>query len=363
MGYSKAEGLCPTVINHPDLIDFRSDTVTRPSNGMITAMNEALVGDDVYGEDVTVHELENRVADLFGFESALFCTTGTLSNQIALFTHLDPLSAVLCDERSHIHTWETGGIHVHSRASVQSVTPSDPELGFLTRKDVEDALNTGLDHNLYHNPITTTVSLENTMAGKVHPQHHIEEISALARSKGLGMHLDGARIWNAIVKTGQPASDYGKHFDTISVCLSKGLGAPIGSVMLGSEERVLKGRHVRKLMGGGWRQAGVIAAAGLYAIDHQWERMAEDHQNAVELNEGMREIGFETQPSVTNMVFADSRPLGVTFDQLAGPLSQEKILIAPSGHTTRLVLHMDVDRKAIQRLLGGFKRALTLIKK
>ena len=230
--------------------DFRSDTVTRPTAAMYEAMVSAALGDDVFQDDPTVVELEEEVASLLGKEAAVFVTTGTLSNQLALRTHVGPLQEVLCDHRSHIHVWEVGGIHALCGASVAPAVP-EPGNRFLC----EDAVraNTRSDHSLYHQPVTRLLSLEQTLNGEIMPLQQLAAACDEARVLGLATHLDGARIWNACAATGTSPAEYAAHFDTVSVCLSKGLGAPVGSVLTGSRTAIDKARHYRKLYGGGWR--------------------------------------------------------------------------------------------------------------
>ena len=279
------------------LYDFRSDTVTRPTAAMLQAMVDAPVGDDVFGDDPTVRRLEEETASLLGAEAGLFVASGTMSNQLALRTHVGPLDEVLCDHRAHIHTWEVGGIHALCGASV---APAEPLAGqqFLDAAAVR--LHARLDHSLYHQPVTKLLALENTLNGAVAPLSLITEAVVAARELGLATHLDGARLFNAAAASGEPLDGYGALFDTVSVCLSKGLGAPVGSVLCGSAARIDRARHWRKLYGGGWRQAGLLAAAGLHGLAEHRERLLEDHANAAELATGLTELGFSVQTPQTN---------------------------------------------------------------
>ncbi len=352
------------------LADFRSDTVTRPTPAMLKAMLEAPVGDDVFGDDPTVLRLEEEMASLLGTEAALFVVSGTMSNQLALRTHVGPLDEVLCDYRAHIHTWEVGGIHALCGASV---APAEPVAGeqFLDAAAVE--LHTRRDHSLYHQPITKLLALENTLNGAVAPLPLIADAVATARGLGLSTHLDGARLFNAVAASGGPLSAYGALFDTVSVCLSKGLGAPVGSVLCGSAERIDKARHYRKLYGGGWRQAGVLAAAGLHALAEHRERLLEDHEHAAELAEGLEQLGFAVQRPETNMVWCGPPDaLSVPFETVAERLrTEERILVGgayggpggrnpwgEAGKSLRFVTHLQTPRSAVRALLAGLAKHL-----
>ena len=348
--------------------DFRSDTVTRPTAAMYAAMVSAPLGDDVYGDDPSVLELEGEVADLLGKEAAVFVTTGTLSNQLALRLHVGALDEVLCDHRAHIHTWEAGGIHSLCGASV---APAEPEPGrrFLCAEAVR--ANARTSHALYHQSVTKLLAIEQTLNGEVMPLEMLAGACAEARALGLATHLDGARLWNACSAAGVAPAEYASHFDTVSVCLSKGLGAPIGSVLLGSAKAVERTRHFRKLYGGGWRQAGLLAAAGLHALRGR-ERLHEDHANAAHLAAGMRELGWTVQPVETNMVWC-APPHGLGEPGLAALTEalrkEEGVLIGsayagpsrrqPFGEPAkamRLVTHLQTPRAACERLLRGIAR-------
>ena len=281
------------------LYDFRSDTVTRPTAAMLQAMLKAPTGDDVFGDDPTVLALESETAALLGKEAALFVASGTMSNLLAMRLHVGPLAEVLCDHRAHVHQWEVGGIHA-TGAAVAAVAP-EPGERFLTAASV--AAHTRTDNCLYHQPVTAVLALENTLNGDVMPLAEVDAAAAEARALGLATHLDGARLWNAVAASEGVAADaWAAPFDTVSVCLSKGLGAPIGSVLVGSAAHIDRARHFRKLSGGGWRQAGLLAAAGRHALAHHRERLAEDHAAAEELAAGVADLGFAVQPPETNMV-------------------------------------------------------------
>jgi threonine aldolase len=341
---------------------------------MLEAMMTARLGDDVFGDDPTVAALEEEAAGLLGKEAAVFVTTGTLSNQCAMRVHVGALDEVLCDSRAHIHVWETGAVHA-SGASIAAVSP-EPHECFLTGESV--LANSRTDHSLYHQPITRLLSLENTLNGAVMPLEQVKAATSQARKLGLACHLDGARLWNAAVASGCSEAELAAPFDTVSVCLSKGLGAPVGSVLVGSRSHIDRARHFRKYYGGGWRQAGLLAAAGRFALQHHRERMAEDHDAAAELARGLEELGFAVQPPETNMVWC-SPPAGVgehEFAEVVSKLHEEDgILIGgayagPAGRqpfgeaakAIRFVTHMQTPRQtAVRALLGGLGRLLRAV--
>lgn len=347
--------------------DFRSDTVTRPTAAMYQAMVAAPVGDDVFQDDPTVLSLEAEVASLLGKEASVFVTTGTLSNQLALRINVGPLQEVLCDHRSHIHVWEVGGIHALCGASVAAAIP-EPGRRFMCDEAVR--ANTRSDHSLYHQPVTRLLSLEQTLNGEVMPLSQMAAACEQARALGLVTHLDGARIWNACAATGTSPAEYAAHFDTVSVCLSKGLGAPVGSVLAGSSTAIDKARHYRKLYGGGWRQAGLLAAAGLHALREHRGRMVEDHANASYLAHELQGLGFEVQQPQTNMVWCDPPP-GIDIAAVIDGLRAEKILIGgaysgprrrqpfgESAKSLRLVTHLQTPRSACRQLLTSLSGLL-----
>lgn len=331
------------------MIDLRSDTVTRPTPAMLEAMFHATVGDDVYEEDPTVRALEQEAAERFGLEAGLFCPSGTMTNQIAIKAHTEPLSEVICEQNSHIYLWEVGGIAFHSSASV-ALLPGDR--GRLTAAQVEAAIRPA---NNVHYPTTRLISLENTHnrgGGSCYQLAELAAIADVAQRHNIALHLDGARVFNALVATDQDSREYGRIFDTISVCLSKGLGAPVGSVLLGSREFIQKTKRIRKVMGGGMRQAGYIAAAGLYALRHNVERLQDDHRRAQQLAATLAAQPYvaEVLPADTNLVIfrlQDSTPA----EPFLARLEQEGIrasIFAPQ--TIRFVTHLDVDDAMIQRV-------------
>ncbi|HAO46456.1 MAG TPA: threonine aldolase, partial [Chitinophagaceae bacterium] len=256
------------------IADLRSDTFTKPSQAMLEAMFRAQVGDDVFGEDPTINELENKMALMFGMEASIFCPSGTMTNQIAIKCHTQPGDEVICDKLSHIYQYASGGIAFNAGCSVRLL---EGNCGRITATMVNESINNKYD---VHKAYTSLVSLENTANRGGGSCYHFEEFAAIKKvciENDLKLHLDGARVFNAIVAKGEKPADYGKVFDSISVCLSKGLGAPVGSVLIGSKQFITKARRIRKIFGGGMRQAGSLAAACIYAVDNNIERLAEDH--------------------------------------------------------------------------------------
>ena len=319
-------------------IDLRSDTLTQPTAGMKEAMFTAPVGDDVFGEDPTVNALETKIAALFGMESALFCPSGTMTNQIAIRLHTGPQKEVICHQYSHIYLYEGGGIMANSMASVKLLTG---DLGKITASQVAESINP----DDVHAPETTLVSLENTMnkgGGSIYTLDEIKPIHALCKEKGIKLHLDGARLFNALVETRESPADWGAQFDTISICLSKGLGCPIGSVLLGTKADIKRAKKVRKVFGGGMRQAGFLAAAGIYALDHQVERLKEDHHRARVLGQFLVQAPHvaEVLPVATNIVIA--RLEGISPEAYLQQLAAQGIKGVKFGKDlVRFVTHLD----------------------
>jgi len=314
----------------------------------------------VFRDDPTVNEFESKIASLTNKEAAVFCPTGTMTNEIGLSLHLSPLTEVICDSRAHILKHEVGGISYHTRASVAPITPKNGR--YLTVEDIEPRIV--VDHHLYHENLTKLIELENTIGGMVHPLEEIRRISSLAKRYNLKMHLDGARLFNASIATGHPLSFFCDCFDTVSLCFSKGLGAPIGSVLVGSRQDIERARHFRKLFGGGWRQAGILAAAALYALEHNFPNLKNDHDNARLLGDELSRIGFNLTQSVeTNMVWADSSKLGVSFPELAVYLKDKHAITIYSHpstpYTTRLVTHLQISQDTIRRLVQGVKEFIS----
>jgi threonine aldolase len=332
------------------MIDLRSDTVTRPTPAMLAAMMAAAVGDDVYGEDPTVNALQDAAAARFGVEAALFCPSGTMTNQIAIKLHTRPGDEVICHELSHVHLYEAGGIAFHSGAAVALLRGGR---GTFTAPDVAAALN---DPDDAHRPVSRLVVVENTVnkgGGACWDLAELRRIRALCDARGLALHLDGARLFNALVARGQSARDYGELFDTISISLSKGLGAPVGSLLLGADALIAQARRLRKLFGGGMRQAGYLAAAGLYALEHHVERLADDHARAKVVGVELARLPWvaEVLPVETNIV------LGV-LDAAMPPARLIQHLAAHGvraasmgGQTVRFVFHLQVDDAQVETLL------------
>ena len=318
------------------LVDLRSDTVTRPSKAMREAMARAEVGDDVFGDDPTVNRLQERAAEIFGFEASLFFPTGTQSNLAALMSHCQRGDEVLVGMEAHTYRYEAGGGAVLGSIQPQAI-PNRPD-GTLDLKEVEAAIKPDDPHFAR----TRLLALENTITGRVIPRKYFDEALALAKRRGLATHLDGARIFNAAVKLGLPVKDLCRGFDSVSSCLSKGLGAPAGTMLLGSKEFIARARRARKILGGVMRQAGVLAAAGLYALEHNVERLAEDHANAERLARG---IGAPAPQS--NMVFFDASA------GLVEHLAQHGVIVLP-GTRLRLVTHLDVDAAGIDKAVAAF---------
>ncbi|XWW44685.1 aminotransferase class I/II-fold pyridoxal phosphate-dependent enzyme [Fibrella sp. USSR17] len=323
------------------MIDLRSDTLTRPTPAMLAAMMAAPVGDDVFGEDPTVNALEQKAARLFGMEAALFCPSGTMTNQLAIRTHVRPGDEVICDQISHIYLYEGGGIAVNALASVALLAG---ERGKLTPELIAPAIN---NPNDVHRPITRLVSLENTVnkgGGCYYTLPELAAIRQLCEAHGLALHLDGARLFNALVETGDAPEAYGRIFDSISICLSKGLGCPVGSLLVGSAAFITQARRFRKLMGGGWRQAGFLAAAGIYALDHHIERLKVDHSRA-------RQIGhiLANQPEVAEVLPVETNIVivrlvdGITNTDYLAKLNEQGILAVAFGpQLVRFVTHLDL---------------------
>jgi len=327
------------------MIDLRSDTVTRPSEGMRRAMMQAEVGDDVFGDDPTVNRLQERAASLFGFEAALLFPSGTQSNLAALMGHCGRGDEVILGSEAHSYRYEAGGLSVLGSIHPQ-VVATRPD-GTLDLGEVEAAIKPDDPHF----PRTRLLALENTITGRVLPRGYLEDAVSLSRRKNLALHLDGARVFNAATALNTNVKDLCAGFDSVSSCLSKGLGAPAGTLLLGGKSFIEKARRARKILGGGMRQAGVLAAAGLYALENNVGRLSEDHENAARLARGLRELGLEAQLN-TNMVL-----LKLPADKAAplqAHMQKHGILVLPRA-PMRLVTHLDVDAAGIERALGAFR--------
>ena len=327
-----------------DMIDLRSYTVTRPTDAMREAMLRAPVGDDVYGEDPTVNALQERLASELGFAAALFVPTGTQSNLIALMAHCERGDEYIVGQQAHTYKYEGGGAAVLGSIQPQ---PLDVQAdGSLDLAQVAAAIKP----DDFHFARTRLLALENTMQGKVLPLEYLARARSFTREHGLQLHLDGARLYNAAVKLGVDAREIAQHFDSVSVCLSKGLGAPIGSVLCGSTALIAKARRLRKMVGGGMRQAGSLAAAGLYALDHQVQRLAEDHANAHWLGDALRQAGYEVEPVQTNMVYVQ---IGDQAQALKAFAAERGITLSAAPRL-RMVTHLDVSRAQIERVAQTF---------
>jgi threonine aldolase len=332
-------------------VDLRSDTVTKPTPGMMDAMMNAKVGDDVFGEDETINELERKTAAIFGMEAGIFCPSGTMTNQIGIKCFTQPLDELIADQTSHVYRYEGGGIAFNSSVSTRLL---NGHLGKITAEMIEPEINAINDHY----PRTSLVVLENTSnrgGGSCYTLEEIKPIAALCKSRGLKLHLDGARIFNALVKTGDNAADYGKYFDGISVCLSKGLGAPVGSVLLSSKETIKYARRVRKVFGGGMRQAGFLAAAGIYALDHHVERLKIDHAHAQILAEALSKNKHITNvlPVETNIVLFDTDEPAASFLEKLAAQGIKALPTAPNR--IRFVLHLDVHPEQVEHVVRVLK--------
>ena len=342
-------------------IDLRSDTVTKPSDAMRQAMAAAEVGDDVYGDDPTVNSLEERLAAMFGHQAGLFCPTGSLANQLAIRTLVKPGEELLVETRSHIVRAELGAAATFSGITTRTWPSTD---GLLK---ADDALAIAHENAGPYLVSTKAIAVENTHnfgGGTVQPIDEIAKLSSAAHARGIAMHLDGARIWNAHVASGVSFSEYGKHFDTISVCLSKGLGAPIGSVMLSTKERVAEARIWRKRYGAGMRQVGIIAAAAHYALDHNIDRLAEDHGRAKKIAIALAAIDSSlVDPSKvhTNIVGLELSKIGITAADLTARFKEAGLWISALGpHYVRLVTHLDFDDAQCDAAIEILKRALVV---
>lgn len=330
------------------LHDFRSDTVTRPSAAMRAAMADAVVGDDVFGDDASVNLLQQRVAALFGKQAGLFVPSGTQSNLIALMSHCERGDEYLVGQKAHCYRWEAGGAAVLGSIQPQPIE-NQPD-GTLRLTDIQDAIKP----NDPHFARTRLLALENTIGGQVLPPDYLEAATTLAREHGLACHLDGARVFNACVKLGMSPADMARAFDSVSVCLSKGLGAPVGSVLLGTTAFIGKAHRLRKMLGGGMRQAGVLAAAGLHAIEHNIGRLADDHYRAEQLAEGLRAFpSLRVASPQTNILFVEVA--GESAAPLAAHLAEQGIGITSAyGHAQqRWVTHLDISDESVRAALDS----------
>jgi threonine aldolase len=336
------------------MIDFRSDTVTLPTPEMLAYMHQAPVGDDVFGEDPSINALEAKSASMFGMEAGLFCPSGTMTNQLAIKTHTQAGDEVICEELSHVYQYEGGGIASNSGCSVKLLQGNR---GRITASQILAAINP----EDVHKPISRLISLENTCnrgGGACYDFKEFEEIQKVAKTHHLGLHLDGARIFNAIVHKKEDSKQYGKVFDSISICLSKGLGAPVGSVLVGDAAFIKKARRWRKVFGGGMRQAGSLAAAGIYALDHHVDRLKQDHEKALLIKEALVKKDFVTEvfEVETNIVIAKIEGK-YNATQLAALLKEHHILvIAMTPALVRFVLHLDITDEMLSTTIATIEK-------
>ena len=335
------------------MIDLRSDTVTKPTKLMLEAMMNAKVGDDVFREDPTVNQLEERLAKMFGKQKALFFPSGSMANQVAIKLHTNPGEQVICDKYAHIYNYEVGGVAFHSGASCKLI---DGDRGMFTAEQVKVSINP----TDYYYSQASLVEVENTTnkgGGACWDFQEIENINKICKTNTLGFHLDGARLWNALVAKNETTLQYGDVFDTISVCLSKGLGCPVGSVLIGDEEIMKKSLSLRKLFGGNMRQVGYLAAAGLYALDHNIERLAEDHKRAKEIGEVLTKLSTikKVEPIETNIVIFELND-DVDEAQFLSKLKEKNIhIIGMGSNKLRMVTHLDYTEQMHEKLLGELK--------
>ncbi|KAJ2807623.1 Threonine aldolase [Coemansia guatemalensis] len=346
--------------------DLRSDTMTKPTAGMLSAMVNAPLGDSVFGEDPTVNKLERRAAELCGKDAALFCVSSTMCNQLAIRCHLlNPPQSLICHLRSHVYEYESGGASMHSQAMMIPVTPANSVN--LTAADVQKHLI--LDNFMGIKAPTGLIALENTFHGTIMPLEDMEDIAALAREHEIPVHIDGSRLWNASVATGISLAEYSRNADSVNLCLSKGMGCPVGAVLVGSTKFINKARHMCKAFGGGWHQAGILAAAGLFAIDHIWPTMKESHALTRRLADELVAMGFDLiAPADTNMILlaehkqnedggsSASEKLHV---QLTDALKAKGVIVgAVYQGCLRLVLHHQIDAQCVNIVIATAKRIM-----
>lgn len=330
-----------------NLIDLISDTVTRPTAGMLNAMMAARVGDDVFGLDPSVNALEEKCADLFGKKAALFCPSGTMTNQIALKIHTRPLDEVICDHLSHVYQYETGGYAANAGIGIQLIAGKN---GKITASQISEAIRPDLDWL----PRSRLVVLENSCnkgGGSYYTTQEISPISKLCRERNLKLHLDGARLFNVLVETGESTRDVGELFDTLSICLSKGLGAPVGSVLIGDKADIALARRHRKVMGGGMRQCGFLAAAGSYALEHHVDRLKTDNDRARDMGSFLSTLPYvaSTSPVQTNIVIFHLKSDAA--DKMVAYLRSNSISSSAFGpKSVRFVFHLDIREQMIQRV-------------
>ncbi|HFE53300.1 MAG TPA: low-specificity L-threonine aldolase [Bacteroidetes bacterium] len=342
------------------MIDLRSDTVTKPTPEMRKAIAEAEVGDDVFGEDPTVNRLQEMIAELLGKEAALFVPSGTMGNQVSIKVLTQPGDEIICEAHSHCYNFETGGIAFNSGVQPH---PVQGNRGVITAEQVEAAIRPADDHY----PRTRVVAIENThntAGGVIFPLDEIKRIRQVADRHGLAMHLDGARLWNAAVATGIEPAVWAQYFDTVTVCLSKGLGAPVGSVIASTAERISEARRIRKVLGAGMRQVGILAAAGIYALEHHVDRLAEDHRRARRLAEAVADLsGFHVDLGTvqTNIVVIQLTRQEWTVPDVVDALKKNGVLVVPFGpDRIRAVTHLWITDRDIDRAIQAFQRVSSM---
>lgn len=335
------------------MIDLRSDTVTKPTQGMLDAMLAARVGDDVFGDDPTVIQLQDKISNLFGMESATYCPSGTMTNQIAIKAHTNPGDEVICDRLSHIYNYEGGGIASNSGVSTRLL---HGDRGRFKASDVITNINPDDEHF----PITSLVSIENTCnkgGGSIWNFDNINDIAEICKKRKLKLHLDGARLFNAFVETREDPNMYGKIFDSISICLSKGLGAPIGSLLLGSSEFIKKARRIRKVFGGGMRQVGYLAAAGIYALDNNILRLKDDHKRAKTIEKILKILPYvrSIYPVETNLIVFELEE-NINVNSFLKKLEQKEIYAIKIGHQLiRMVTHLGFGDDMLETTISTLK--------
>ncbi len=337
-------------------INLISDTVTKPTKGMLDAMMDADVGDDVFKEDATVNFFEEKVARLFNKESALFFPSGTMANQTAIKIHTQPGEQLICDKYSHIFNYEGGGVSFNSGVSCRLI---DGDRGMMTAEEIGKAIN---PPDFYHSPLTSLVCIENTTnkgGGACWDYTELENIKKVCLDNNLAYHLDGARLWNAMVAKNEKPNKYGELFDTISICFSKGLGCPVGSVLVGNKEAIAKALRIRKILGGGMRQAGYLAAAGIYALENNIERLKEDHKKAKEIGAELSILNFvkKVEKIETNIVIFEIDESYMTTDTFVQKLKEKNVHIIDMGQgKLRAVTHLDYSEAMHNHFLGILKQ-------
>ena len=331
------------------MIDFRSDTVTKPTQAMLDAMLHAPVGDDVFGEDPTINALETKAATMFGMQAALFCPSGTMTNQIAIKVHTQPGDEVICDKVSHVYQYEGGGIAFNSSCSVQLINGNK---GKVTAEEVAASINA----DDVHKPVSTLVSLENTVnrgGGSCYDFEELQKIKNVCIANNMQLHLDGARLFNALVAKNETPKQYGEIFNSISICLSKGLGTPVGSVLLGETSFIKKARRIRKVFGGGMRQAGFIAAAGIYALENNINRLATDHHHAQIIAQALQQKDFvgEMLPVETNIIIFEVKGRLSAKEFVANMKAHNILMFAMTEKQVRMVLHLDITEAMVHETI------------